>query len=575
MITLYWSAFTEYVSEAIYARLLERCSNHLLVKLADHLDLEPIEKECRMARHTSGAGRPLTYPVGLLVRCLVVKYLEDLSLRELEQRLCSDLLVRWFVGLGLFAEVPDHSTLERFEQWVCSHHPRLFFDTVIKQIDEQFPHSRHLTQVGDTYAMLASAAMEDLVPRLRHMTRLLLEGAVETMPELLSPTVSRMAWHELFGSPWEPLVFFLDAQQRQQRLQTVVLAVQEVHQRFSLALQPYSRQAYPEVRQYLSHLGKILHDEVVILAEPGPEGSRVHLRTTKERRKDPQTNFRIGSATDPEATYRVHGPEAKDVTFGYNIQVAASLDGFIHETQAYTGAMSDQAGVAALVGEQLTHQGYCPPKIIYDTAAGAGKTRAEVERVSNGGTLLVAREIPFAQRSDRFGPYQFSLSENGQALTCPNGQVSTTAYPSSSGDGRDFRFFACQCWGDDPPKRKDAITPEQVARRCPLWEACRDPRQGPGGLRQVFISDYRSQVLAARIYTQSASFQLEMRQRPWIERIIFELTHYNGARQCRRRGRDTADWQAKMCAMAYNLKLWMRKVSGSGTPTRRLAAAMA
>jgi hypothetical protein len=34
----------------------------------------------------------------------------------------------------------------------------------------------------------------------------------------------------------------------------------------------------------------------------------------------------------------MHGEKPEDLTFGYSIQVAASMDGFIRETQAYTGA---------------------------------------------------------------------------------------------------------------------------------------------------------------------------------------------------------------------------------------------
>ncbi len=82
-------------------------------------------------------------------------------------------------------------------------------------------------------------------------------------------------------------------------------------------------------------------------------------------------------------------------------------------------------------------------------------------------------------------------------------------------------------------------------------------------MRQVFISDYRDYVLAAKEYNQTEIFQLEMRQRPLIERVIFELTHYNGARYCRRRCLENADWQARMSAVSYNLKLWMRKVGRS------------
>jgi len=37
------------------------------------------------------------------------------------------------------------------------------------------------------------------------------------------------------------------------------------------------------------------------------------------------------------------------------------------------GAVPDQAGVAALVGDQKERQGICPEKLIYDQAAGVAK----------------------------------------------------------------------------------------------------------------------------------------------------------------------------------------------------------
>jgi len=83
------------------------------------------------------------------------------------------------------------------------------------------------------------------------------------------------------------------------------------------------------------------------------------------------------------------------------------------------------------------------------------------------------------------------------------------------------------------------------------------------------LAGYREQVLSARAYNQTEDFTQDMKLRPRIERVIFELTHYNGARLtpsgaprvCRRRGMDNADWQARMCATAYNLKLWVCKAA--------------
>lgn len=74
-------------------------------------------------------------------------------------------------------------------------------------------------------------------------------------------------------------------------------------------------------------------------------------------------------------------------------------------------------------------------------------------------------------------------------------------------------------------------------------------------------SDYRAEVLAAAAYNQTPEFKADMKQRPWVERVIFEVTHYCGGRHCRRIGLEAADWQSKMSGMAYNLKLWTRKAS--------------
>jgi hypothetical protein len=100
-----------------------------------------------------------------------------------------------------------------------------------------------------------------------------------------------------------------------------------------------------------------------------------------------------------------------------------------------------------------------------------------------------------------------------------------------------------------------------LSLRCPLWEQCRGLNSGPGSKRPVFISDYRQYVLAAEAYSHTEAFQVEMKQRSLIERVILELTHYNGARHCRRRGLPGADFQAKMSATACNLKLLARKLS--------------
>jgi len=541
----YWSTLVKFFNDYLIETALGHARHHLLVKLNKKLDFAPLEKLAAGYHHQSGPGAPASHQSEKLIRAFLVKYLYSLSLRGLEERLYSDMIIRWFVGYGLFETPPDHTTLERFELWLKTHQTTNIFDEVLCQIRSDYP-DEHQIQIGDTYAMRARAARENLGPLLQHLSRRLLEAGLDSLPVPMETALRGFDWPALFGVHPEKLEYKLDKEQRAARLLVIAKAAQELHRRFTLMLQNRPLSEFPALRRQLGHLGKVLADEF------GQKDGQLARLPPKE-----QGSLRLGSATDPEATYRVHGPDPEDTSFGYNIQVAVTRSGFVSETFAETGAVPDQAGVAKLISQQKERQGICPEKFIYDQAAGCGKTRADVEKASDGHTQLVSRLPNYAERSDRFGPYAFTLSEDGTTLTCPNGKNSTVAYRAGSGDGRDFRFLDCQCWVGILPKGKQAPDPSQITR-CPLWEQCRKADQGPRTMRQVFVSDYREQVLAARQYNETEEFTQDMKLRPMVERIIFELTHYNDARECRRAGLNNANWQARMTATAYNLKHWLR-----------------
>ena len=173
-------------------------------------------------------------------------------------------------------------------------------------------------------------------------------------------------------------------------------------------------------------------------------------------------------------------------------------------------------------------------------AAGSGKMRHTIANATNNHTLIVAALPNAGRHTTAFGPEQFILSPDGLALTCPNSKTSFVAVRSGSGDGRNFHFLANQC------------------ADCPVWSQCRSQRPGSSRIRQVFISDYRSEVVAARLYNQTDDYKADMQSRFLVERTIAALVRHNGGRRSRRCGLPMADFQAKMNATAFNLKRWMR-----------------
>src|SRR4030067_1099976 len=160
IVIAYLQPLLHWLSDQTYTELLKRAPDHLLMKLPKHLNFAPLESACPAYHPSEGPGATPTHPVPRLVRALLVKYLYNWSLRDLEWHVRFNLVVKSFVGYSPFELGPDSSTLERFELWVCYKQHRTFFDELLRQIDTDFPDERQQAQVGDTYALRANAAKE-------------------------------------------------------------------------------------------------------------------------------------------------------------------------------------------------------------------------------------------------------------------------------------------------------------------------------------------------------------------------------------------------------------------------------
>jgi IS5 family transposase len=596
LLKAYYTPVLDWVSEQVYEHLLRRDAQHVLVRLHAQLDTAKMEAACREFHHADGPGAPAAHPVARLVRALLVGALFNWSLRQLEWHIRYNLIVKWFVGYPLYADGPDHSTLERFEQWVCVQQHRMIFDEVLRQIDAQLPGERESAQecqVGDTYALRANAAKEPLLRLIRHACQRLLAVLTAADPGRAVQVRAQLDAIALFGAPNERREYYLTDAERAVRLRTTVLAaldcIRLVQAQREIA-PPLLTPVDAELGEWIAHVRKIIADETVLNppppvipapimapsaifptpappepaivvppaapaplpdqspvvaspvnpAPPPAAASPVNLPAPQEieRSQPVKGAYRLGSATDPDATYRVHGAGKSDL--GYNVNLLVSKH-FVRDTQVTTGAQPDASILTDMLQTQSDLHQLFPSKVIYDMAAGTGKMRHLVALASHHLTQLVAA-LPLTGRRNRshgFGPEHFALSANGLALTCPNHVTSVIAYRSGSGDGRDFRFLSAQC------------------RNCPLCSQCRPPASDSAHMRLVFISDYRPEVEAARLYNSSTTYQADMKQRFVVEQSIAALVRHNGGRRARRCGLLNADFQAKMNATAFNLKRWV------------------
>jgi transposase len=518
-------------SDRVIVQIIATNWDHLLVRVGQRFDFTEMVELChRYRREVETRGVEAQYSVEQLVRSIALKRTYAWSYRKTAQQMKTDMLARWFTGFTLHEETPDYTTLQRFEQWVIKHEPRAFFTLVLRQIREDHPEETKAIQFGDTFAMHTRAADKGRTQLLRetviHLWRTF-EVAAEGKVDLDGLQAKLQA---VLGGEEEMPAFMLTPIERNERTfvtakaaAALLTAINEA----ATAITISTRLTLEAFQRWTQRLEKMLADEFVF--EVDEEGrTSVRFCTKKER-----GSYRMISAVDPEITVRSHG---KSIARGFNISVAATVN-FVHEIQAATGATPDSVGVSLLIAAQLEHLGTVPSKFVYDQAAGTPKVFYDVAKASGGQTQLVARLVDYHKNRKRFGPGDFSLGEGG-LLVCPNGQGSSRAYRSNSGDGWNYRFMPDQCTG------------------CPLMDKCRGDEVKSTSHRQVFISDYVVNQREAIAYTKSDEFKQEMKSRSNIERVIAGVVRYNGAREAEAYGLAQADYQVKMAAMAYNLKRW-------------------
>jgi hypothetical protein len=247
--------------------------------------------------------------------------------------------------------------------------------------------------------------------------------------------------------------------ERQQRLQAALTVAQWLRDGLSPHLPTLAEPLPTVVADYLAALAKVVADDLVV------DGTGL----LSERPIAKRGSRRLGSAVDREATFRKH--EGSPAVLGSNAVISTTTTR-IRAAVALSGSIPDCEAPSALLEQQRSAGQPLPAYLVIDQAGGWGKTRARLDVLSEGQTMMVAR-TPVSGGSDRsrFTVADFQVDVERRCCTCPNGVVSRKVYAHGAGDGVSFCFLPSQC------------------RDCPLSSQCRDPQAKPNGQRRVFISD--------------------------------------------------------------------------------------
>lgn len=272
----------------------------------------------------------------------------------------------------------------------------------------------------------------------------------------------------------------------------------------------------PDVVEAKDLLSGVLDQDVEI----GDDGPQIRQGVARDR---------VVSHSDPEMR---HGRKSASRRFdGHKLDVMTDEDSeLVVGVDVRAGNAGDGEGAAPLLEQATGIDGIEVDKLLGDMAYSDGDVREAVEKQ---GTTLVAKVPPVTNRG-LFPKTDFGIDLKAGRVTCPAGNTTTDARPSTDHKGRPattFHFAPATC------------------AACPLRQQCTSSKGG----RTIVVGVHHDRIEAARAAQAEPETKALLRRRPKVERKIDHLQDL-GMRKARYRGRRRTLLQARLAATIANFK---------------------
>jgi transposase len=504
--------------------------DHPLVVAEREIDWEGLRPVVEAA-YCPDRGQPAIDPLRML-KLEFLRYWNNLSDRQVMQRIKTDLAYRYFLQVGYKFQPPDSSSL-------CYFRARLGEEGFVKLFDQTLAQARRAGLVKDRL-------------RLKDASHVVASIAVPTTLTLVAEVRDRLlAASEPFDSVW------VSGQRMEVNLLRERTKEQSVESRLSARV---------------THL-----QELVAWAErwPMPVDCATNAATGKAWQKFQETlelARKILQDRQPHADHKtlsVHDPEARrgkhgDYYEGYLVDILMDADsGLLTQINVLAAGGEEARDAVDLVrAEQAAHgnqieglsidgAGFSGPMLrelegpAQREAAAATATEAAAgppaaaespgdEQAGLGVTVYVPPKAEPA--GGRFPSADFILNEEKTAVTCPAGKTSQYQQRDPGRHANIFRFTAATC------------------QACPLRRQCvAKPGTGAFG-RSVTKNDYEPEYARARQRAQTTEFAAVRREHPAVERKLNELLNHHRGRRARYWGRAKIHIQELMTGFVVNTK---------------------
>lgn len=447
--------------------------------------------------YSAHEGAPGVEPV-LLIKLILLQFHDNLSDRQLWQRVQTDLAYRWFLGLGRQDHLPDVTTLNKFRARLGSEGFKSLF-----------------------HGLLGQCRTQGLV-----RDRLRIKDATHVVADIAVPA---------------GLTLVAQARDRLLRCAQPFAAGQVAGEKVQIETIRSSTKTQADdarLAARIEHLRDILawSDDL-----PVPQDSELNPRwQSLEKAREVARKVLAGHdrPTDPGKLRSVADPDArrgKHGVFydGYLLDVTIDADSELFTAlNALPADGNESADTLDLVDQETSAQGNQIENISIDGAGFDGPMLRQLEDPQ--GRNIKAFVPPRQKSSHKFDPDDFQLSDDGEHLICPQGNQSQYRQRDNSREATIYRFDVADC------------------RICPLRAECGGKSMKFG--RSVNLSDYHDEHRRVRQRALTPEYVSVKHEHPTVERKLGHVVNRHGGRRARYRGLDRMKCQAFMIGLTANLK---------------------
>jgi transposase len=478
--------------------------DHYLRKVMACIEFETFRPRLNLA-YSLFWGRPPIDPVRML-KILFLRFHYRLSDRQLMERTVTDMAFRWFLGLGVHDDIPNHTNGTHFRQRIGAEgFQQIFQDLVTLAREHGLVNDR--LRLKDATHLFADIAKVGPLPLVAQVRERLLQAADPLFAEWVSQQ------RTLYATLRQTTAELPDDERLAHRVEHLRGLATTLQQQLADLPTPPEKDSNPvqRLQRALTVAFKLLSD-----------------------RADPEAGDRLASAFDPDARNGKHG----QFYVGYLVDVAMDADSeIITAVNVLPANGAEAADAAALIHQEEAAQGNDVQGLSMDGAGYNGPVLRELTD-PEGLNLDVTVPPPATPERTTFGPERFALQvlDNGaRVLTCPNGQTSRPRQHNANPNATQFTFKAEQCGA------------------CALREQClQNPVNQIG--RTVVKNDYQAEYDKVQAKAKTPAYQQTRHVHPKIERKLNDMARHHRCRRACYRGRPKVLVQALLTALVVNVK---------------------